>query len=143
MRHALIIDDIEARHEAFRRIFRDPRFGLTDYVLHHAYTVAEALAILQEARSPGFRVTTGPDGRRIIEEPPQTAFSIIFLDHDCEATSGPDFNQVVRHIMNDPKLLVGKPRFFVHSQNPVGAANMAFDLRAAGYEVRVCPFSDP
>lgn len=143
MRHALVIDDMAYRHREFRRIFAS-RPELADYKLHHAFTVAEALAILREAWSPGFTIRKGPDGKNIIEEPPGIDFSVIFLDHDCDETTGPHFNVVVQNILANPQLLARhKPLFFIHSQNVVGAMNMQSDLKHAGYTVKRCPFEKP
>lgn len=144
MRHILIIDDMENRHEGFRKIFADPKWNLGSCKLHHAKSAAEAIAMLQEARFPPIRVLPEDEnGKRTIIEPEPTDWTAIFLDHDCDLQPGPDFIVVVEYIRNNPHILRTKPTFLIHSHNVVGAMRMREILEGMGFRVIYKPFDVP
>lgn len=119
----LFLDDMEARHGAFRR-------NHIGHVVDHVHTAQEAIEALQMNEQ----------------------YDIASLDHDLDerATIGQDAREqtgydVVRHMVSKerddivrklPKLTI------VHSYNRAGARNMVEALQAAGARAAYAPF-DP
>lgn len=131
-KNILIVDDLQSRHDGFRRLLPNER-------LFHAFTVNEAIAHVREARFPHAKVTQTPQGWSIVEPEP-FSFDAIFLDHDCDTNLGPDFHVFARFMVDNPNLFPVKPNVLIHSHNPEGAEFMRDMLDKAGWNVRVCPF---
>ena len=116
----LVVDDMQVRHDEFRRI-------LSGGDVVHAYNVREAALQIQEDLR----------GER--------KFTTIFLDHDIESgTDQRDVIELVHWIVETPWILeqlkADGTNFFIHSWNNHGAQNMKALLEQAGFLVRVRPF---
>lgn len=125
MRTCLVIDDMQVRHDGFKKI-------LGDHVnLIRADCVIEAISWFREIA--------------LFEEGNINSLDVIFLDHDIE--SGTDKRDVIhfvnflmRHKWATDKLREWNTLFFIHSHNPVGAENMRKVLEDNGFPVKVKPF---
>jgi hypothetical protein len=123
MKTCLVVDDMEIRHEGFRKILGDK------VNLLRADNYTEAMSQFRE-------IGMFEEDKRI---------DVIFLDHDIE--SGWDkrdvihfVNWMMRHDWAKAKLREWNTLFFIHSHNPVGAENMRKVLTDNGFPVKVKPF---
>jgi hypothetical protein len=123
MKTCLVVDDMEIRHEGFRKILG----GKVNLLRADNYT---------EAMSQFREIGMFEEDKRI---------DVIFLDHDIEC--GWDkrdvihfVNWMMRHDWAKAKLREWNTLFFIHSHNPVGAENMRKVLADNGFPVKVKPF---
>lgn len=134
----LVVDDMEVRHEEFRRLLKGAK-------VDHANNVHEAILAIQEgmfASDRGFF-----KARRLGIVPPENwVHKVIFLDHDID--NGDDRRDVIHlvyWILRDPILVEAYKKkqtvFFIHSWNDVGSENMKVALERAGLRVHRRPFT--
>lgn len=118
MKKVLVLDDLDTRHEVFRR-------GLIGAKAAHVRSYEECIVALKQF-SP---------------------FDIVFLDHDLsfEASMGtPKWNEktgtdVATYIARMPKQLQPK-KAVIHSHNLPGRERMRDILTRAGIDAKIMPF---
>ena len=109
--YILIVDDEASRHEALGK-----KYAHQANQIWHAKSYAEAIELLEQRR-----------------------YDVISLDHDLgEAKTGAD---ITRYMVREMKFPHKPKQVLIHTRNPVGAGNMAADLREAGIRYYFTPFT--